>query len=123
MSFNGRVMSTGEHDDMVMAFWICNNAILKGNFTFAFGEQPEDTGTMEDVLKELMGTDDDDMDDFVIGMKPLARGRPRRVNAQLVQDLAEGSDFEADLRQDKSSELKPYDQVAPKMGAPKFWGQ
>jgi intein/homing endonuclease len=123
MSFNGRVMSTGEHDDLVMAFWICNNAILKGNFTFAFGEQEGDKETFEQDMKEMMGEEDDDMDDFVIGMKPLARGRPRRVNAQLVQDLVEDGAFEADLRQDKSSELKPYSDVAPKLGAPKFWGQ
>lgn len=127
MSFSGRVVSTGEHDDMVMAFWICNNAILKGNFSFAFGEQAGDAEVYEQEMKEIMGLEDeDDIDEseFVLGMRPNKPGRPRRINAQLVQDLAEGSEIGADSREAREARegnLKPYSEVAPKMGAPKLW--
>ena len=122
MSFNGRVVSTGEHDDLVMAFWICNNAILKGNFSFAFGEQIGDKEVYEADMREMMGDpEEDDMDEFVLGMRPQGRGRPRRINAQLVQDLAEDGESGADSRQDATTQLKPYSEVAPTLGAPKLW--
>lgn len=125
MTFNGRVVSTGDHDDLVMAFWICNNAIIKGNFSFAFGEQSGDAEVYDQEMKEIMSPEeDDDMDEFVLGMKPNSVGRPRRINAQLVQDLAEGSEIGADSQEGRAGsdrELKPYADVAPKFGAPKLW--
>jgi hypothetical protein len=43
MSFqNGQVISVGEHDDTVMASWICDSAVRLGGFRFSFGEDQTD---------------------------------------------------------------------------------
>jgi Terminase RNaseH-like domain len=69
---DGKLQGIGEHDDMVMAFWIAVEAARAGGFSFAFGEedkagsadfeaQPGDEG-WEDVFlgtKEERGTVED----------------------------------------------------------------
>ena len=35
----GKVQSVGGHDDMVMACWLCNQAIRMGGFSFSFGDE------------------------------------------------------------------------------------
>lgn len=123
MSFDGKVVSTGEHDDTVMAFWICNSAIAKGGFSFSFGVDEEDAAEIaEREFQELMHPSEDELDQddewMVLGATPQGRGRPRRINAQLVDALALEGDYEAESRR-KTPELKPYREVQPQLGSPR----
>lgn len=78
----GRVISVGEHDDMVMALWICERAIEKGAFAFSFAEEAGD----EEAYNEVIGpairalspgeTEEEDDENFLLGAKPLRGGRP-----------------------------------------------
>lgn len=54
----GKLQGVGKHDDTVMAFWICDQAIRQGSFDFSFGEGFEDTTDeeMQELLAELTGT-------------------------------------------------------------------
>jgi hypothetical protein len=55
----GKVHSTAPHDDTVMAFWICDQAIRHGGFQFTFGEEygePTQEGFQE-LMQELTGED------------------------------------------------------------------
>lgn len=36
---NGKVVSVGEHDDFVMAMWMCDTAVRAGGFQFSFGDK------------------------------------------------------------------------------------
>jgi hypothetical protein len=110
---NGKVASLGEHDDMVMANWICERAIEKGSFAFSFSEEEGDA----EVLAEMFGMMEDEQeemeeDSFVLGALPQGRGRPRRVNAQ----LADGVDGTLSGR--APAKPKPG---APMFGAPPAW--
>lgn len=119
MSFNGRVISTGEHDDTVMAFWICNTAVMKSGFAFSFDEEAGDAEAYEEEMKATFEPTEEELEDddgFVLGMTPQGRGRPRRVNAQLVSGLDLEGESEADSKPE--TKLKPYREVAPKLGAP-----
>ena len=62
-TFNdGKLTSVGGHDDMVMACWICDQAIRHGRFKFTFGDEytVENAGSMAELLKELTGEDPGD---------------------------------------------------------------
>jgi len=73
---NGRVISVAEHDDMPMAFWICEQAAKGGNFSFAFEEDLGDKAAYDEWIKETMSQDpEDEWDDHVPGSVP-RRGRP-----------------------------------------------
>jgi phage terminase large subunit-like protein len=57
---DGKLQSVGAHDDTVMAFWLCDQAIRTGGFTFDFGddvgyseEGATETTDMDTVMKEL----------------------------------------------------------------------
>jgi hypothetical protein len=51
---DGKLQSVEAHDDTVMAFWICDQAIRQGGFEFTFGDEYDDVD--EDALMaELMG--------------------------------------------------------------------
>jgi hypothetical protein len=58
---DGKLQSVGGHDDTVMACWICDQAIRQGGFSFTFGD--DDEMTMEEMLAELTGADEDKEDD------------------------------------------------------------
>jgi hypothetical protein len=64
--WDGEVRSVGEHDDTVMACWICDQAIRQGGFSFSFGADGEDDGTEVDEVGNLV-EDDDDMGGSLIG--------------------------------------------------------
>lgn len=54
---NGKLASVGGHDDLVMACWICDQAIRAGGFSFAFGLEDGEDGQLshQDILAELTG--------------------------------------------------------------------
>jgi intein/homing endonuclease/phage terminase large subunit-like protein len=58
---NGKLQSVINHDDCVMACWICEQAIRHGGFAFDFGtdmdyDSPEEkVASMAEVMKELTG--------------------------------------------------------------------
>lgn len=61
---NGKLQSVAAHDDTVMAFWICDQAVKAGGFNFSFGDEDlgeGDTGwDKEEVdaktkMKEILG--------------------------------------------------------------------
>jgi hypothetical protein len=51
---DGKLQSVGGHDDTAMACWICNAAISRGGFSFAFGSEDENI-SMDQMLAELTG--------------------------------------------------------------------
>lgn len=56
---DGKLQSVGTHDDMVMAFWICDQAIRQGSFDYSFGEEEKgDAKDFEALMKELTGEED-----------------------------------------------------------------
>lgn len=112
----GKVMSTGSHDDTVMAFWICNKAIEAANFSFTFGSDATDKAAYEEeerLIVEQMEDDLSDLDEdsFILGAAPRL-GRPRKHNAQLVDPLDLEAHAEAQSRKAKD-EMKPYVEVKP----------
>ena len=58
---DGKLQGIGEHDDCVMAWWFCEEAIRAGGFSFAFGDD-EDEGD-----EELLEGDEDWEDVFLGG--------------------------------------------------------
>jgi hypothetical protein len=54
---DGKLQSVGGHDDMVMACWICNQAIAQGGFSFAFDEDSENL-SFQQMLAELTGANE-----------------------------------------------------------------
>lgn len=121
---NGRVTSTGDHDDTVMAFWICEQAIKDASFGFSFGEEEGDAETYAEEMAATMAPPEDpeDEEDFVLGSSPDGRGRPRKVNAQLVDTPwanADGVAYPQAPGQQSPEEIKPYAAVRPQLGAPK----
>lgn len=60
-TFNdGKLTSVGGHDDLAMACWICDQAIRHGGFQFTFGDEYEQGGDMDALMRELMGEEPDD---------------------------------------------------------------
>ena len=62
---DGKLQGLGAHDDTVMAFWICNQAINQGAFEFTFGSEADlalQEGDESDLIKELTGVTGDDLD-------------------------------------------------------------
>lgn len=57
---DGKLQGVGAHDDTVMAFWIADQAVRQGGFTFSTGEEEETGGSLDEFLKDLTGTADDD---------------------------------------------------------------
>lgn len=50
---NGQVISVGDHDDTVMAMWMCDTAVRMGGFNFSFGA----TSTEVQESQEAPGSD------------------------------------------------------------------
>lgn len=61
---DGKLQGLGAHDDTVMAFWICNQAINQGAFEFTFGAEADlfQEGDEADLIKELTGVSAEDLD-------------------------------------------------------------
>lgn len=60
---DGKITSTGEHDDTVMACYLCDQAIKTGGFVSYFDDDQEDlSGNMDDMLNDLYGLGDDEDD-------------------------------------------------------------
>jgi hypothetical protein len=69
----GKLQSVGTHDDMVMAFWICDQAIRQGSFDYSFGDEEEVSGKdFEALMKELTGEEEEDPEDS--GIESTASG-------------------------------------------------
>ncbi len=48
---DGKLQGVGTHDDCPMAFWICDQAIRQGSFTYSFGEEDDSpSGSLDDML-------------------------------------------------------------------------
>lgn len=62
---DGKLQGIGEHDDTVMAWWICEEATKAGGFSFGFGDEDGDAlekemmGEGADWEKEFLGDDED----------------------------------------------------------------
>jgi len=51
MTFDkGEVKSVGEHDDTVLALWICDQAIRQGGFSFGFGDEDATGESIDEML-------------------------------------------------------------------------
>jgi hypothetical protein len=49
----GKITTIAEHDDLVMACWLCDQAIRRGGFSFAFGQDDDVSGNIDDVISEV----------------------------------------------------------------------
>jgi len=49
----GKLQSVGTHDDTVMGFWICDQAIRQGGFSFDFGEDIDTQQSLDEMLAEM----------------------------------------------------------------------
>lgn len=125
---NGKVVSTGSHDDMAMACYFADRAIHDSTFSFSFSEEEGDEEAFQQLEEEnradLERTPDDeeyvDEDAFVLGERGVRRGRPKTVNAGLVDnlDLGDPDDAQSRVSTLRGGKLRPYEEVAPKLGAP-----
>lgn len=69
---DGKLQGAGEHDDMVMAWWLAEEAAKLGGFSFSMGEEEEDEEAEAELLGEIEGEDweavllggEDDAEDF-----------------------------------------------------------
>lgn len=59
---DGKLQGIGEHDDTVMAWWLAEEALKAGGFSFAMGDG-EETGDGKDGAGALDGSGGDDKDD------------------------------------------------------------
>lgn len=93
---NGKVISVGEHDDTVMAFYIAEQAIREGTFGFSFGEEEGDRAAYQEVMSGLPMPDIEDAlpdeeffaeemldPNFIMGERARV-GRDKVYGAQLV---------------------------------------
>jgi hypothetical protein len=66
---DGKIQGIGAHDDTVMAWWLAEEAVKAGGFSFAMGDEDEDTEEQEDAKladdewKREMGLDGSDDED------------------------------------------------------------
>lgn len=129
---SGRVFSVGQHDDTAMAFWLAEQAIKDGKFTFTFGEEEGDAEAFEEFINLTMTEEeaqDDEWNDYIPGA--IARvGRMKKLNAQVVDEntIDEGIDNPrnphgnpqhrggGDMRSPKPEVEKDW---RPKLGSPK----
>ena len=73
---DGKLQGLGAHDDTVMAFWICNQAINQGAFEFTFGSEEDlalEEGEEVDLLKELTGVSADQLNQPASKFDPFAQ--------------------------------------------------
>jgi len=54
---DGRVQSVGQHDDTVLACWLCNQAIKRGAFGFSFGDDVEIEPRRSNLMDNVAATD------------------------------------------------------------------
>lgn len=135
----GRVVSVGEHDDCAMAFYICEQALRQGTFGFSFREEEGDDEAYREVMTGLPAPgveweEDDEFYDeaeldpnFVLGAET-QRGRPRKVNAGLVEEgETRDEDYAmqkreveraAQRRRRRGPAGKSYQEVRPPDGSP-----
>jgi hypothetical protein len=93
---DGKLQGLGAHDDTVMAFWICNQAINQGAFEFTFGSE-EDLALQEgdevDLLKELTGMTAEQLDkkdaDKLEGKYQLGSGDDGDDEVLAIDDLSQ----------------------------------
>lgn len=85
----GKVVSVAEHDDLPMAFWISEQAIARGGFSFSFGEQPGDKEAFDELLAELRASEDD-VDEFDDPIPSARRGPPGHGNLDFGDNDAYG---------------------------------
>ena len=57
----GRIKSTGRHDDIGMANYICERAVKESDFSFCFGEQPGDAEALEEMMYDI----DEESEDYI----------------------------------------------------------
>jgi hypothetical protein len=95
---SGRIFTTAEHDDTCYAFWICDQAVRNGNFAFSFGEEEGDETAYNEMMDATLNPseDEDEWGDFIPGAVA-RRGRPRRINAGVI-DVDEVIDEEDNPR-------------------------
>lgn len=61
---DGKIVTIAEHDDTVMACWMCEQAILMGAFSFSFEEQAGD----EEAFDEVHSIEDDEEEIDLLGI-------------------------------------------------------
>lgn len=84
---NGKLQSVGGHDDMVMACWICDQAIRQGGFTYSFdGEEEKDGKSLDDLLAEQTAAPD---------LAPMT-SEPKDENGERKPTQASGNIFDDD---------------------------
>jgi hypothetical protein len=54
---DGRVQSVGQHDDTVLACWLCNQAIKRGAFGFSFGDDVDIEPRRSNLMDNVVATD------------------------------------------------------------------
>jgi hypothetical protein len=83
----GKLQSVGTHDDTVMAFWICDQAIRQGAFGYSFGDEDDGNGDFDALMRELTGEDEE------------GELEPTKASGDLVGDeLFGGAPAPGDLR-------------------------
>ncbi len=133
---NGKVISVGAHDDCAMAFYICEQALRQGTFGFSFGIEEGDEEAYQEIMTGLpvpgIDYDEDDdefykeaeLDPFFVAGAESRRGRPRRINAGLV-DKAQLKPGDSPMTQKELERAKgrprpeeSYERVKPKLTSP-----
>lgn len=73
---NGKLQGVGSHDDTVMACWIADQAVRDGGFTFSTGTE-EGPVNLDALLKEQMGTEEEDGEEAEVVGDPVLEARLR----------------------------------------------
>lgn len=95
---DGKMQGVGSHDDTVMAFWIADQAVRHGGFSFATGD--DDVGSVDDLLREQMyepeGTREDVEEtesaaiERILGIPAKPESETPKASGSLVDEDAEG---------------------------------
>jgi hypothetical protein len=91
---DGKLQGVGAHDDLVMACWICDQAVKQGAFGFSFGDDDE-RGSLEETLKEQTAKDPDEEDDEdgKVSDETKSKASGNLVDGALDRKLPPGLDF------------------------------
>ena len=93
---DGKLQGVGSHDDLVMACWICDQAIRQSGFSFSTGDEDDGKASLDDIIKESMGVD---------------------PNARTGDEEPEGWDGTAEIPDKKTPTVDPVLEAIQKFGS------
>ena len=101
---DGKLQGVGAHDDTVMAFWIADQAVKQGGFSFSTGGEEGEGGNLDSFMKELVADraeEDEEPEDAeaaadkaaraMLGLEPEEHQEEKKQTVNLLDEEQEES--------------------------------